>query len=195
MNIRLLFLVSMIGMAALLSSAQEFEAQKGAFIIDGRAGFSSKQGDIYSYYYDDKIGSVNLSSEFRFFPTDCFYAGGRLEYSASILNGHVSSAYKVGPVAGLMAILPGNSVFPFVEAGIQYARNYPHYIYLSEYQQVSQGGRNILLATGLLIPLKEHLALSIDVSLNWLSYQILGSGGRVYGFSTEIGVGVSGLFY
>jgi hypothetical protein len=164
--------------------SQGFAVDKGAIIASGSFSFSKQGGDLY------EVGGkgntiVSLTPSFNYMLFKNFGVGGSVSLSSIESYRTSMSELVFGPHIGIFFGNEKSTLFPYFTLSYRF-------ISVSESPN-SFDGSDIVLNLGMIIPLKNHIGLTIEGGYHFIELE--NSGDKISGNILMFGVGISGLFY
>lgn len=145
---RTVFTLTLILIITFITFGQDYAADKGAFIISGKGNFNLDKDS------DNKPKPFTLITSLNYFVEEKFYFGAMAEWSTLTVNkGYKSKSMGIGPKIGYTIGNAEAQAFINFNVGV---------IYFGFHEDVSV--TNLILGAGLLIPLKDHLGICLDIS-------------------------------
>jgi len=190
-------------------SAQEYAADKGAFIVNGTAGFSSSGGKLYEGSDKKRITSLQLTPSVDYFLVRNFFIGSTFIYSHDKIGYRKENTYGIGPELGFVFARPGSKTLPVISLGYLFTHQNLGYISTSfdEYSYGNYGydpynyemdqsmhSNEIFVAFGMIIPVMKHIGLTIGGiyrSQNFKQSDSFKISGNIF----ALNVGINGLLY
>jgi hypothetical protein len=169
------------------ANAQEYAVDKRATWLSGTAGFSSHGGDLYGRRQNTFV----LAPSFSHFVVSNFFIGAAAEVGYRSEGNFNSTILGIGPHLGLAGGNLNSTVFPYFAVGVQFHYETSSHYSFSGAQDLH--GIDLAFGAGMVATLKAHLGLTFEAAFHLLNMNI--SGESVYGNTTSIGIGLTGLFF
>jgi hypothetical protein len=138
--------------------------ERHAALISWSGGFSDQTNSSYS------VNSINLALNYNSFVSKNIFLGLSTALLYSWNKSSSQSTITIGPQFGITFNKNNSTVIPLFVIGINYARMNGGVSYYGYNYDIGYNGINIHLGTGLIIPVKEHLGLTIELADNFLAY-------------------------
>lgn len=173
--------------------SQDFAVDKKAWIISGTVEFSSSSGDLYENADGDAVTEIGFMPAADYFVMPNIFVGGMISY-VSMSQGDVSvSSMGIGPEVGYAFGNADSKVFPFAKAGFQYLSMSADYGSGNDFDATQT---DIIISLGVILPVKEHIGISPELSYHIQSYDPDVEGAdTIDGNVIRLGVGIAGLVH
>jgi hypothetical protein len=167
------------------SFSQEFAVDKGGVIIAGTASFASEGGDLFEID-GDRQTTFSIAPSFIYFLVPNIGLGGSVAYTSTSVGDNSYHTLGIGPSLGYFIGNAGSTSFPYLAAGFQY---------YTAGNGSSISGTDIVLGGGIIVPVKEHIGITIDVGYHMMSLKPEGADESTSGNIIAVGIGITGLLF
>lgn len=183
------FVLTLGTLSVLLLSIGTADAhvRKATWLLQGTAAFSSSSGDLYG---NESLTTISLSPTVHYFIINKLAVGGKLDVVSRSQGNNSNSSLFIGPsVRYFFARDMDATVNPYLGGAILLRSMSSETTVGNTTFKSDASGSSIQIAAGLAWFLKEHLALTPELSINLESLE--GNSGT----TIMLGVGLAGFLY
>jgi hypothetical protein len=169
-----------------LAFSQSFAVDQGAVIISGMASYSSQGGDLYEDSHSNRYTMIMLAPIVNYFVAPNISLGGAVAYTSQSQGDNSYSSISLGPTIGFFIGDAASTSYPYIAAGYRYSS-------MGDDNKIT--GSDIVVAAGVIAPIRRHAGVTIEASYHMESLKGENASKSVSGNMIMVGIGVAGLIF
>ena len=188
---KIILSILLLSFCATFAFSQDYAVDKGSFWLAGMASFASQGGDLYKDAEDNRITTFSLAPNVSYFVARNVFIGAGITWTRTSQGDYSEHFFGIGPHVGYAFGNAESKVYPYIGAGFQFGSVGASWDGESE----TISGTQITIGAGVILPVKEHFAVVIEIGYIFHSMKGEDWTERVSGNMFAIGIGIAGFIF
>lgn len=187
---KIILSILLLSFCATFAFSQDYAVDKGSFWLTGTASFASQGGDLYKDWEDNRLTTFTLAPNVSYFVARNVFIGAGLSWTRTSQGDYSEHIFGIGPHVGYAFGTAESKVYPYIGAGFQFGSGGASW---NGSETIS--GTQITIGAGVILPIKEHFAVVIEIGYMFHSMKGEDWPERLSGNILAIGIGLAGFIF
>jgi hypothetical protein len=188
---KIILSILLLSFCATFAFSQDYAVDKGSFWLTGMASFASQGGDLYKDAEDNRITTFSLAPNVSYFVARNVFIGAGITWTRTSQGDYSEHIFGIGPHVGYAFGNAESKVYPYIGAGFQFGSGGESW----DGFDYKITGTQITIGAGVILPVKEHFAVVIEIGYIFHSMKGEDWDERESGNILAIGIGLAGFIF